>query len=95
MGGKNGVNFRGYKNMIGVFNQPEFVIWILPCLTPLDDREYQVRICRNLKAAAIKSETLFDYLEEHYQEALDKNPDVLEKIIYDSVMIKAAVVEAG
>ena len=26
VGGKNGVNFRGYKNMIGVFNQPEFVI---------------------------------------------------------------------
>ena len=26
VGGKNGVNFRGYKNMLGVFNQPEFVI---------------------------------------------------------------------
>jgi len=26
VGGKNGVNFLRYKNMIGVFNQPEFVI---------------------------------------------------------------------
>ena len=26
VGGKNGVNFKGYKNMVGVFNQPEFVL---------------------------------------------------------------------
>jgi len=26
VGGKNGVNFEGYKNMVGVFNQPDFVI---------------------------------------------------------------------
>ncbi len=26
VGGKNGVNFKGYKNMVGVFRQPEFVI---------------------------------------------------------------------
>jgi 3-dehydroquinate synthase len=26
VGGKNGVNFQGYKNMVGLFNQPEFVI---------------------------------------------------------------------
>ncbi len=26
VGGKNGVNWEGYKNMIGVFSQPDFVI---------------------------------------------------------------------
>ncbi|MEE9495919.1 MAG: 3-dehydroquinate synthase, partial [Desulfobacterales bacterium] len=26
VGGKNGVNFKGYKNMVGLFHQPEFVI---------------------------------------------------------------------
>ena len=26
VGGKTGVNFMGYKNMVGVFSQPEFVI---------------------------------------------------------------------
>ena len=26
IGGKNGVNFQGYKNMVGLFQQPEFVI---------------------------------------------------------------------
>ncbi|MEZ4577943.1 MAG: hypothetical protein R2875_08025 [Desulfobacterales bacterium] len=26
VGGKTGVNFMGYKNMVGVFNQPAFVI---------------------------------------------------------------------
>ena len=31
VGGKNGVNFQGYKNMVGIFNQPEFVICDLNC----------------------------------------------------------------
>jgi len=26
VGGKNGVNFKGYKNMVGVFAQPDFVV---------------------------------------------------------------------
>jgi len=26
VGGKNGINFGGYKNLVGVFNQPEFVV---------------------------------------------------------------------
>jgi 3-dehydroquinate synthase len=26
VGGKNGVNLSGYKNLVGVFNQPEFVL---------------------------------------------------------------------
>ena len=39
VGGKNGVNFRGYKNIVGVFNQPEFVICDLSLLKTLPDRE--------------------------------------------------------
>jgi 3-dehydroquinate synthase len=40
VGGKNGVNFRGFKNMIGVFNQPEFVICDTEMFNTLDKREF-------------------------------------------------------
>lgn len=93
VGGKNGVNFGGYKNMIGVFNQPEFVLVDTAMLNTMEDKEYRSGFAEIVKAACIKSETLFEYLETHYQEALDKDPEVLQKIIYDAVMIKAAVVE--
>ncbi len=93
VGGKNGVNFRGYKNMIGVFNQPEFVICDTSMLQSLDDREFKSGFSEIIKAAAIKDAKLFAYLEDHYADALKQKPDVLEKLIHDSVSIKANVVE--
>lgn len=93
VGGKNGVNFRGYKNMLGVFNQPEFVIIDTTMLETLDKREFHSGFAEIVKAAAIKNESLFRYLEENYQDALQNKPDVMEKLIYDSVLIKSQVVE--
>jgi 3-dehydroquinate synthase len=94
VGGKNGVNFRGYKNMLGVFNQPEFVICDTTMLQTLDEREFKAGFSEIIKAASIKDADLFAYLEYHYPDALAQKPDVLEKLIFDSVSIKAKVVEA-
>ncbi len=94
VGGKNGVNFRGYKNMLGVFNQPEFVICDISMLKTLDDRELRAGFSEIIKAAAIQDAGLFAYLEDHYADALEQNPGVIEKLIHDSVSIKATVVEA-
>jgi 3-dehydroquinate synthase len=93
VGGKNGVNFKGYKNMLGVFNQPEFVICDLSMLKTLDKREFHSGFSEIVKAAVIQDESFFEYLECHYQEALQKKPDILEKLIYHSVLIKSRIVE--
>ena len=53
VGGKNGVNFGGYKNMIGVFNQPEFVICDLNLLKTLGKVEVQCGFAEIVKHAAI------------------------------------------
>ena len=92
VGGKNGVNFRGYKNMIGVFNQPEFVIIDTTMLETLDKREFRSGFAEIVKAAAIRDESLFRYLENHCPDALQNKPDVMEKLIYGAVQIKAQVV---
>ncbi|MBW2408414.1 MAG: 3-dehydroquinate synthase, partial [Deltaproteobacteria bacterium] len=39
VGGKNGVNLEGYKNLVGVFNQPEFVLCDTSLLETLPPRE--------------------------------------------------------
>ena len=93
VGGKNGVNFRGFKNMIGVFNQPDFVMVDIEMLQTLSDKEYRSGFAEIVKAAAIKNESLFQYIEEHYRQALNKDPEVMEHLIYESVLIKAHVVE--
>ncbi|MDR0815016.1 MAG: 3-dehydroquinate synthase [Bacteroidales bacterium] len=93
VGGKNGVNFGGYKNMVGTFNQPQFVICDHDMLNTLPDAEFVSGLAEIVKAAAIRDAALFDYLEKHADEVLERKPDVLSHIITASVKIKAQVVE--
>ena len=92
VGGKNGVNFEGYKNMVGVFNQPEFVICDIDLLRTLPEKELVNGFGEIVKHAAIGSRNMFDYIEERYEKALALNIEVLEKLVYDSVVIKSDVV---
>ncbi len=92
VGGKNGVNYKGYKNMVGVFNQPEFVLCDPALLTTLPAREVRCGMAEIVKHAAIASPELFNFLETHAQEALALEPVVVERLVAESVRIKAAVV---
>jgi 3-dehydroquinate synthase len=93
VGGKNGVNFLGYKNMLGVFNQPEFVLVDTGMLQTLDQREFRSGFAEIVKAAAIKDASLFSYLENHHLDALENKSSVMEKLIYEAVLIKSQVVQ--
>jgi 3-dehydroquinate synthase len=93
VGGKNGVNFSGFKNMIGVFNQPEFVICDIDMLRTLDIREYRAGFSEIIKSGAIKNPGLFYFCEENVQDALNLNPDIIEEMVCESVFVKAKVVE--
>jgi len=92
VGGKTGVNFMGYKNMVGVFSQPEFVICDLNVLHTLPERELVCGFAEIVKHAAIADAEYFKFLENNYNKALSLDPDVLERVIYDSVAIKADIV---
>ena len=94
VGGKNGVNFRGYKNMIGVFNQPDFVICDTEMLKTLDPKEFRSGFAEIVKAGAIKDAALFEYCENNADKALNFDMEVVDKMVYDSVAVKANVVEA-
>jgi 3-dehydroquinate synthase len=93
VGGKNGVNFQGYKNMVGVFMQPEFVICDVSMFQTLDKNEFVSGFAEIIKAAAIRNMELFEYLEANIEKALKYDTEVLEKVIYESVLIKARVVQ--
>lgn len=92
VGGKNGVNFGGYKNIIGVFNQPEWVICDFDLLRTLPRREILCGFAEIVKHAAIADADLFHYIENNYQNALELDRDVIEKLVWDSVMIKSSIV---
>ncbi len=92
VGGKNGVNFGGYKNMVGVFNQPEFVICDMGLLTTLPKKEVLCGLAEIVKHAAIGDAALFSYLETHYEKALALDHEVIERLVWDSVVLKSTVV---
>jgi len=92
VGGKNGVNLGGYKNMVGVFNQPEFVICDMNLLRTLPDREISCGFAEIVKHAAIGDADLFSYLEAHHEKALELDTEVIERLVYDSLIIKSSIV---
>jgi 3-dehydroquinate synthase len=92
VGGKNGVNHRGYKNMIGTFNQPEFVICDHSLLKTLEKKEFLSGFAEIVKHGAIRSLAHFEYLEKNLSLALAANNEVIHKLVCDSVNIKAQVV---
>jgi 3-dehydroquinate synthase len=92
VGGKNSVNLGGYKNIVGVFNQPEFVICDMNLLRSLQEREILCGLAEIVKHAAIGDSDLFTYLEENYEKALRLDNEVIERLVYDSVLIKSSIV---
>jgi 3-dehydroquinate synthase len=94
VGGKNGFNLGGYKNIVGVFNQPEFVICDLNLLKALPQREVLNGMAEIVKHAALGDYPLFEYLEKSGSRAFDLDIEVMEKLVYDSVVLKASIVNA-
>ncbi|MBW2709271.1 MAG: 3-dehydroquinate synthase [Deltaproteobacteria bacterium] len=92
VGGKNGVNFSGYKNMVGVFNQPEFVICDPEVLRTLSVQDRGCGLAEVVKHAAITDDRLFGYLEKNVAEVLSLSSEAVQRMVYDSVVIKSEIV---
>jgi 3-dehydroquinate synthase len=92
VGGKNGVNFKGYKNMVGVFNQPEFVIADIEMLKTLPPAEIACGLAEIVKHACIADDAYFDYIESHCDDIAGLDPAVLLHLVHQSVVIKSGVV---
>ncbi len=92
IGGKNGVNFHGYKNMIGNFNQPEFVLCDPEVLQTLPKDELSNGFAEIVKHALIADADLFDFIEKNTALMLSLDPDVINYLIKRSVEIKSGIV---
>lgn len=92
VGGKNGVNFQGFKNMIGTFNQPEFVICDPALLQTLPDKEIRSGFGEIIKHSLIADAGMFALLEKNRDRALALNHELIEKLVFSSVKIKAGIV---
>lgn len=92
VGGKNGVNYLGYKNLIGTFNQPEFVLCDFNFLKTLPYDELKNGIAEVIKSALISNRALFEYIENNCKAIVALNNDALERIVGDALTIKTDIV---
>ena len=92
IGGKNGVNYNGYKNILGVIRQPEFVFCAINMLSTLPRQIFLAGFSEIVKVAVLADPRLFAYLELHAEMARIQEPQILETIIYNVIKIKAAIV---
>jgi len=86
VGGKTGINLNDYKNHIGTFSQPEYVLISPVFLRTLDIRQVYSGWAEMLKHGLIRS-------ENHLQKLLNEKPgdigeETLTGLIYESVEIK-------
>ncbi len=92
IGGKNGVDVDGYKNMAGTFNQPDFVLCDTQVLSTLPERELRSGMAEVVKAAVIDGGSLFALLEAHPFDRLRGDEELMRRVITSSIRIKAAIV---
>lgn len=93
IGGKTGVDFDSYKNMVGAFYMPKLVYINLSVLNTLEDRQYFSGMAEVLKAGLIKDGAFYEWLIDHFVEIGDKDIDVVTEMVQKSCIIKKNVVE--
>lgn len=94
IGGKNGVNFRNYKNIVGLIRQPEFVLCDSTFLATLPEKEIRCGLAEIIKHAAIASTDLFKLLEKQGEKILRLQPAAMARVMALSLPIKIALVES-
>ena len=92
VGGKNGVNYHGYKNLVGTFNQPGFVLCDFAFLRTLPYDELKNGLAEAIKSALIGDETLFSYIENNGQEISSLNDGAIQEVVHDSLTVKISIV---
>lgn len=92
VGGKNGVDVSVYKNLVGVVNHPQFLLYDYSFLETLPNEEWINGFAEIIKHASIKDESMFHFLEEKSLADFQSAKKDIGKLIEENVNIKYNVV---
>ena len=93
IGGKTGVDFDSYKNMVGAFKMPRLVYMNLSVLKTLEERQFYSGFAEVMKSALIKDALFYEWLIENMYEICEREPATLEEMVIRTCSIKKMVVE--
>ena len=93
IGGKTGVDFDSYKNMVGAFHMPRLVYMNLSVLNTLSEEQFSCGMGEILKHGLIKNRDYFDWCMSHSEKIRKRDYETLLYMIKESCKIKRDVVE--
>jgi 3-dehydroquinate synthase len=93
MGGKVAVNHPAAKNLLGAFWQPAGVVSNVAYLSTLDERHVRAGLAESIKKAIIASPEYWRFIDDHAEEILALDLDVLEQLVRSAAAIKTKLVE--
>ncbi len=92
VGGKTAVNHPKGKNLIGLFNQPKFVLMDTDTLKTLSSRDIRAGLAESIKHAIIRDADFFQYHKENREKILSLDSSIIEDLLARNCSIKAGVV---
>ncbi len=93
IGGKTGVDFDSYKNMVGAFHMPKLVYINVNTLKTLNRREYLSGMGEVVKYGIIRDKEFFDWIVNNSEKIKSLDYDTVKTMVYRSCDNKRAVVE--
>jgi len=93
IGGKTAINTKHGKNLIGTTYQPDAVFADLDFLGSLPQEEFINGMAEIIKIAATSDKVLFKFIEKNNKKILERNKEMLIKIIKRAIELKKDVVE--
>ena len=93
VGGKTGVDFDGYKNMVGAFYMPKLVYINVNTVKTLSERQYHSGLGEVIKHGLIRDKAYFEWMQDNKEAVAKREDEALAYMIEGSCEIKRAVVE--
>ena len=88
VGGKNGINTKSGKNLVGTFYQPKSVIIDPSILSTLSKRELLSGYAEIIKHGIINDKKFFYWLNNNSKKIFKLDNNILTQAIYKSILIK-------
>lgn len=93
IGGKTGVDFQQYKNMVGAFYQPKLVYMSMEVFRTLPDGQFANGMAEEIKHGLIKDDTYYTWMKNNRELIWRKAPETLIGMLDIGCNIKRTVVE--
>jgi 3-dehydroquinate synthase len=82
VGVKNGINFSGQKNALGVFSPPSAVVNDFDFLKSLDDRHWHEGIAEAFKVSIIRDRGFFEFLARNATKLHKRDVEAMEHLVF-------------